>query len=59
MMDKQNEQWVISCDDCDEVLETEIKDREQAIQWALNNGWSKSGGHHYCEQCTQDHEDES
>jgi hypothetical protein len=58
MMDKQNDQWIVSCDDCDEVLETEKKVMGEAVQVAINNGWTMTEKYHYCEQCTGDHADE-
>jgi hypothetical protein len=57
MMDFQSGQWVISCDDCDEVLDTETKDREEAIQSAITMGWKMTKSSFYCEQCAEDHDD--
>jgi hypothetical protein len=57
MMDFQSGQWVISCDDCDEVLDTETKDREEAIQSAITMGWKMGKNGFYCEQCAEDHDD--
>lgn len=58
MMDLQNERWVISCDDCDEVFDTECKDAGEAKQTALENGWSFEGRYHYCQTCTEEREDD-
>ena len=58
MIDFQSGQWVISCDDCDEQLETEKTEKEEALQVAINNGCTFTQKYHYCEQCTADHNEE-
>jgi hypothetical protein len=58
MMDKQKGQWVVSCDDCDLVLETEVKAMEEAIQVAINNGWRMREKSHFCEQCKEHYDDQ-
>jgi len=57
-VEKEHGMFIIQCDDCDEVLETETDDIEEANRVAVSNGWSVEGKFHYCEQCTEDHENE-
>ena len=58
MMERVSAEWIITCDDCDETFNTETGDEREAIQVAMNMGWTVSGRYHYCEQCTEDHRDD-
>jgi len=55
MIDKQAGAYVISCDSCDEVLETEAEDFDSAIQEMKEQGWKSvktdRGWEHMCPQC--------
>lgn len=55
MMHIEHGRWIIACDDCDEVYDTETKDKEEAIQVAMNNGWVVIRGEHWCEECAEEH----
>ena len=58
MMERIDLHWIVTCDDCDETLDTETSDEREAVQVAMNNGWTMQGNYMYCEQCTEDHRDD-
>lgn len=58
MMELRDGQWIIYCDSCDEELETEKDDKDEAEQVAINWNWKMEGRHHYCETCVEEEEND-
>jgi len=58
MMHIKDGRWIIECDDCPTVFDTEAKEKEEAIQTAMNNGWVIVGRFHYCEECEKEQNDD-
>lgn len=56
MLDQQKGHFVVECDDCGQVLDTQTSNFEAARNLMKREGWRavKSGSdwQHFCEQCS-------
>ena len=54
MMTKEDGRWFVSCDNCNETLDTETADRQEAEQVAVDQGWViHINGNDYCDHCAE------